>query len=142
MAELFGPMKENTATHVRIEDMDAGVFKAMLDFIYTDELPKVDDGEAMDMTQHLLVAADRYNLERLKSICERELCNNISPKTAASMLTLCDQHTTCHGLREACFKFLASVPNLQATVVTDEYKHLKTLCPDILEQLVANLLIR
>jgi speckle-type POZ protein len=138
MAELFGPMKEHTAARVRIDDMDARVFRAMLDFIYTDELPEIDDEEAMEMTQHLLVAADRYDLERLKLICENNLCNYINTKTAASMLTICEQHA-CYGLRKACFKFLESVANLQATVVTDEFKHLKSVCPDILDQLVDNL---
>uniref|UniRef100_A0ACD5W4E5 Uncharacterized protein n=1 Tax=Avena sativa TaxID=4498 RepID=A0ACD5W4E5_AVESA len=142
MAELFGPMKESTEARVHIHDMDARVFKAMLDFIYTDELPEIDDdddgGQVMDMTHHLLVAADRYDLQRLKLICEHKLCDYINPNTAASMLTVCERHR-CDGLRKACFKFLASVASLQETMVTQEFEHLKTVCPDILKQLVKNL---
>ncbi|CAO2149772.1 unnamed protein product [Urochloa humidicola] len=57
-AELFSPMKEGTATCVQINDMEGRVFKALLDFIYTDVFPDVDEGETMVMAQHLLVAAD------------------------------------------------------------------------------------
>jgi speckle-type POZ protein len=35
MAELFGPMTERTSARVRVDDMDAGAFKAMLHFVYT-----------------------------------------------------------------------------------------------------------
>jgi speckle-type POZ protein len=69
MAELFGPMKEKTDDCVPIPDMEAKVFTAMLHFIYTDSLPPMDDGDVVLMAQHLLVAADRYNLERLKLLC-------------------------------------------------------------------------
>ncbi|CAN6318459.1 unnamed protein product [Urochloa humidicola] len=40
-AELFGTMKESdTAGVIRVDDMEAQVFKALLYFVYTDSLPK------------------------------------------------------------------------------------------------------
>ncbi|KAJ1276485.1 hypothetical protein BS78_05G218000 [Paspalum vaginatum] len=88
MAEFFGPMKEmtvNSCCSVRIEDMEAMVFKALLHFVYTDSLPEIDEGvEAMDMSQHLLITAARYGLERLKLVCEDSLCNYID-KSSVSM---------------------------------------------------------
>jgi speckle-type POZ protein len=97
--------------------MEAQVFKALLYFVYTDTLPK-DRGsrtreereEAKEeeddiMSQHLLVAADRYNLERLKLICEEKLCGYIAVAgTVATILTLAEQHN-CHVLKKACFDF-------------------------------------
>nr|AAP53881.2 BTB/POZ domain containing protein [Oryza sativa Japonica Group] len=72
--ELYGPMKESEPTGVVcVQDMEAQVFKALLRFMYTDSLPKMEEEEGV-MCQHLLVAADRYNLERLKLICEEKLC--------------------------------------------------------------------
>uniref|UniRef100_A0ACD5V4W6 Uncharacterized protein n=1 Tax=Avena sativa TaxID=4498 RepID=A0ACD5V4W6_AVESA len=138
MAELFGSMKEKDASCVRIDDMEARVFKAMLHFIYTDSLPEIDEGEAMEMAQHLLVAADRYNLDRLKLICEKTLCDYISRNTAAVMLALAEQHG-CEGLKEACFSFLASVENLKAVVASDGFAHLRSSCSSILEELVTRL---
>ena len=79
MAELLiGPMKERSSRHVQIDDMEPRVFKAMLHFIYTDALPEMDKGDTVAMAQHLLVAADRYDLERLKLMCEHKLCECIS----------------------------------------------------------------
>ena len=57
-------MNERSSQSVRIEDIDADVFKAMLHFIYTDWAPELDQEPevAMAMAQHLLAAADRYVL--------------------------------------------------------------------------------
>jgi len=97
MAELLGPMKERKS-HVRIDDMEPRVFKAMLQFIYTDALPEMDKGDTVAMPQHLLVAADRYDLERLKLMCEHKLCECISTSMATTTLVLAEQHR-CKGLK-------------------------------------------
>ncbi|XP_052168940.1 BTB/POZ and MATH domain-containing protein 1-like [Oryza glaberrima] len=111
-AELYGLMKEgNAAVVVRVEDMEARVFKLLLRFVYTDSLPEMKKTDEAVMCQHLLVAADRYNLERLKLICEEKLCNHISTGTVSNMLLLADQHR-CAGLQKACCNFLGSSANL------------------------------
>uniref|UniRef100_A0A0A8XQE8 BTB domain-containing protein n=1 Tax=Arundo donax TaxID=35708 RepID=A0A0A8XQE8_ARUDO len=70
MAEFFGPGKESTTVaRMPIGDMEARVFKALLHFIYTESLPEIDEGEKVVMVQGLLVAVDRYKMERLKLIC-------------------------------------------------------------------------
>ncbi|CAN6283317.1 unnamed protein product [Urochloa humidicola] len=64
-AELFGPMKEGTKhTIVCIEDIETKVFKLLLDFVYSDSVPDIENNEEF-MWQHLLVAADKYDLLRL-----------------------------------------------------------------------------
>ncbi|XP_066162006.1 BTB/POZ and MATH domain-containing protein 1-like, partial [Oryza sativa Japonica Group] len=129
MAELLGPMKEeDTESHVvAIRDMDARAFKAMLHFIYTDSLPNVDDGgEAAAMAQHLLAAADRYDIERLKLICEDKLSGGVDATTAATTLALAEQHGCCR-LKEACLRFMASPANLKAAMASDGFEHLAKL---------------
>ncbi|CAN6305119.1 unnamed protein product [Urochloa humidicola] len=137
-AELFGAMKEsNTDGVVRIDDMEAQIFKALLYFMYTDSLPKMEK-EGVDedvMFQHLLVAADRYNLERLKLMCEDKLCKYIDVGTVATILTLAEQHH-CPGLKKVCFDFLSSPLNLMAVAASDGFKHLSRSCPSIMEELV------
>jgi speckle-type POZ protein len=91
------------------------------------------------MAGHLLVAADRYNVERLKLICEEMLCNHMDSSMVATSLTLAEQHT-CHGLKEACFEFLASPSNLEAMVASDGYEHLKRSCPSVLKEMIARFL--
>ena len=95
--------------------------------------------EDMAMAGHLLVAADRYAVERLKLICEDKLCNHIDSDTVATSLALAEQHS-CPGLKEACFEFLASPSNFEAMVASDGYEHLKSSCPSVIKELIARFL--
>ena len=130
-------MKESDrAGVVFIDDMEAQVFKALLRFMYTDSLPEMEEEEEEGtMCLHLLVAADRYNLERLKLICEEKLCKYISVGTVSNILALADQHH-CDGLKKACFNFLGSPANLSAVVAGEGFKHLSKICPSLMEELV------
>ncbi|KAL6643092.1 hypothetical protein ACP70R_021273 [Stipagrostis hirtigluma subsp. patula] len=142
-AELFGAMKESeTGGVVRIDDMEARVFKALLYFVYTDlflEKTKAEgEGDEDAMAQHLLVAADRYNLDRLKLMCEEKLCKYIDVGTVATILALAEIHH-CHGLKKACFDFLSSPANLRAVVASGSLKHLSGTCPSVMEEVIAML---
>lgn len=73
MAELFGDMKEKAAQRVEIEYMGPEVFRALMQFIYTDTSPELEDNDdARMMAQHLLVAADRYGMEKPQDHMPRE----------------------------------------------------------------------
>ena len=134
---LLGPMKEGTTTRViPIDDMEAEVFGALLTFMYTDKLPDMQEQEESEMVQHLLVAADRYNLERMKLICEDKLCKHIDTGSAATILALADQHN-CHGLKEACFNFLSASTALKAVMENDGFEYLTKNCPNVLKELVS-----
>ncbi|TVU42486.1 hypothetical protein EJB05_08895, partial [Eragrostis curvula] len=74
-AVLYGSMREERTRHVAIEDMQPAVFKALLHFIYTDSLPSMDALDILEkneMIRHLLVAADRYGMERLGDVVASE----------------------------------------------------------------------
>ncbi|KAM0823919.1 hypothetical protein ACQ4PT_070555 [Festuca glaucescens] len=138
MAEFFGQMKEKCSGHVEVKDMDRAVFKAMLHFIYTDTVPELDQRleEVATMAQHLLVAADRYGLDRLKLICEGKLSGGISVDTAATTLALAEQHN-CAQLKAKCAEFIVSTPAvLDAVLATEGYKHLAASCPSVLADLL------
>ncbi|XP_039827114.1 BTB/POZ and MATH domain-containing protein 1-like [Panicum virgatum] len=138
-AELFGVMKESdTGGVVRIDDMEAQVFKALLYFIYTDLFPNAAEEDEDVLAQHLLVAADRYNLERLKLLCEQKLREYIDVGTVATILALAEQHH-CHGLKKVCFHFLSSPANLKAVVASDGFKHLSSSCPSLMQELIGML---
>ncbi|KAL6643066.1 hypothetical protein ACP70R_021247 [Stipagrostis hirtigluma subsp. patula] len=146
-AELFGAMKEGAEAHcVEIDDMRADVFRNLLYFIYTDTLPepaepKPGREEEALMAQHLLVAADRYGMERLKLMCEDSLCRHIDVSTAATTLALAEQHH-CQGLKEACFEFLKSPGALDAVMATDGFDHLTISCPSLIKELMSKLAAR
>ncbi|TVU50158.1 hypothetical protein EJB05_01518, partial [Eragrostis curvula] len=128
MAEFFGEMKEKTSRCIEIKEIEAAVFKAMLGFIYTDTVPELDDnrGIAISMAQHLLVAADRYGLERLKVMCERRLVLGIDAGTVAAMLALAEQHGSSQ-LKAKCIEFIveASPEIVGAIFATGGFKSLE-----------------
>uniref|UniRef100_A0ACD5WI43 Uncharacterized protein n=1 Tax=Avena sativa TaxID=4498 RepID=A0ACD5WI43_AVESA len=132
-AELFGQMKEATLVkHITIHDMEPAIFEALLHFIYTDSLPssnsELDQNAAL---QHLLVAADRYGLDRLKAICEGKLCQRIDVQTVATTLALAEQHHFVQ-LKNACLGYLSSQDVLRVVKQTDGFKHLAASCPSIM----------
>ncbi|CAL4941850.1 unnamed protein product [Urochloa decumbens] len=142
-AELFSAMREGDAAGVvvRVEDMEPRVFQALLRFAYTDSLPLETTAKRKEegaMCQHLLVAADRYGMERLKLVCEDKLCRHIDVGTAAIILTLAEQHG-CSRLKKACLDFVCAPGNLKAVVASDGFEHLSTSCPSITKDLIAML---
>ena len=58
--------KEKSTNEVIVPDVTPDVFRAMLQFIYSDTLPK----DSAEITLDLLVAADKYDVEKLKRKCE------------------------------------------------------------------------
>ncbi|KAM3278883.1 hypothetical protein ACQJBY_046277 [Aegilops geniculata] len=178
-AQLFGPMKEGTATSsiIQIKDMEAKVFRALLSFVYTDSFPEmykdimeenhmidfeeqeqadeaVDDemSEAVEpgqeeheiwlqWLQDLLVAADRYDLQRLKFICEKRLSECICVNSVAASLALAEKHH-CHGLKEACLEFIQvqSPSRLKRVMATSGWEHIIMTYPSVLNEFIAKLI--
>ncbi|TVU42551.1 hypothetical protein EJB05_08963, partial [Eragrostis curvula] len=71
------------------------VFKALLHFIYNNSLNIMDDIEGEDIREivkHLLVAAYRYAMERLKLICEQTLSKRLSAENVAFRCTVVVMH--------------------------------------------------
>jgi len=139
-AELLGPMREShAAAVVQIQDMEAQVFQALLEFVYTDALPQdMTREEEAVICQHLLVAADRYSMERLKLVCEDRLCRHINVASVAIILALAEQHR-CRGLKEECLQFLESPAVLNAVAAAEGFDHLANTCPSVLKDLIFKL---
>ncbi|PUZ50640.1 hypothetical protein GQ55_6G074600 [Panicum hallii var. hallii] len=137
-AELFGRMREAKEQLVTIEEMQPEVFRTVLHFIYTDSLPDMDGSEGdadREMIQHLLVAADRYAVDRLKLVCQSILRNNLDVETVSATMALAYQHN-CDRLKDVCLEFITSSSSVMDSVVaTQGYKNLKTTCPSALVDL-------
>jgi speckle-type POZ protein len=134
-AELFGQIKEANEQLVTIQDMKPDVFRALLYFIYTDSLRGMDgqDGEGKrGMIRHLLVAADRYAVERMKLVCASILCKNLDAKNVSATLALAYQHN-CDKLKDVCLEFITSSSSVMDSVVaTQGFQNLKATCPSAL----------
>ncbi|CAM8971280.1 unnamed protein product [Rhodiola kirilowii] len=141
-AQLFGPMKDHNTQSIQVEDMEASVFKALLHFIYWDSLPNMQELTGLNskwastlMAQHLLAAADRYSLERLRLLCEASLCEDVAINTVATTLALAEQHH-CLQLKSVCLQFVAMPENLRAVMQTEGFDYLKQSCPSVLTELL------
>ncbi|CAA3002782.1 BTB/POZ and MATH domain-containing protein 3-like isoform X3 [Olea europaea var. sylvestris] len=113
-AQFFGLVGNPNADKVELEDIEPSIFKAMLQFIYSDNLVDLDEitGSTSTCTsaimmQHLLAASDRFGLDRLKQLCEAKLCEEVSAETVATTLSLAEQHH-CPQLKAICLKFAAT----------------------------------
>jgi len=96
-----------------------GCLQALIHFIYWDALPDMEELVGLNskwastlMAQHLLAAADRYALERLRLLCEARLCEDVAINTVATTLALAEQHQ-CIQLKSVCLKFIALPENLK-----------------------------
>uniref|UniRef100_A0A0E0M7U3 BTB domain-containing protein n=1 Tax=Oryza punctata TaxID=4537 RepID=A0A0E0M7U3_ORYPU len=137
-SEFFGPTASGGQVHVVDDGIGARAFEALLRFIYTDAPPALDEEEddASSMAQLLLVAADRYSVERLKMICENELCKRIDVNTVATTLALAEQHH-CSSLKKACMDLVDANP--RAVEAAGGFEYLSNKCPSILRELIARL---
>ena len=76
-------------------------------FAFTFNLRRYDVELDVPMTQHLLVAADRFDLTRLRAICESRLCDMVDVDTAATTLALAEQNHA-QALKQACLEYVAT----------------------------------
>ncbi|KAJ3669923.1 hypothetical protein LUZ60_010247 [Juncus effusus] len=139
--EKEGDGGEEEEDEIVITDVEPKVFKAMLHFIYSDTL--VDDAVLSSscstssifdsLAGKLLAAADKYELDRLRLLCESYLCKDVNVNSVASTLALADQFHAAE-LKAVCLKFAAE--NLSAVIRSDGFEYLKENCPALQSELL------
>lgn len=125
---------------VSVADMEPKVFKAMLHFVYRDALPEdesVASGSCSPisetLTAKLLAAADKYDLGRLRRVCESRLCQDISVNSVSRALALADRYHATE-LKAVCLRFAAE--NLAAVMRSDGFEYLKENFPSLQSELL------
>lgn len=124
-----------------IDEMEPKVFKAVLHFIYKDELVDEDVLTASSsessifetLAAKLLAASDKYQLDRLRLLCEAYLCKGININSVSTTLALADQYHAME-LKAVCLKFAAE--NLSAVIRSDGFEYLKEHCPSLQSELL------
>ncbi|KAL3828658.1 hypothetical protein ACJIZ3_017460 [Penstemon smallii] len=140
-SELFEKL-DSDRQEIVVTDMEPEVFKAMLHFIYRDTLveeeliaygscsaPLVSE----TLTAKLLAAADRYDLGRLRRMCESHLCKDISVSSVARTLALANSYHAAE-LKAVCLRFAAE--NLAAVMRSDGFEYLKENFPALQSELL------
>lgn len=139
----FVNMMEEDNDEILVTEMEPRVFKALLHFIYKDTLPEDDEFlEASSssvpslpdsLPAKLLAAADKYDLPRLRLMCESVLCKDISVNSVSHILALADLYHAA-DLKSVCLKFTAE--NLVAVMQSDGFEFLKEHCPLLQSELL------
>uniref|UniRef100_A0A0D9W535 BTB domain-containing protein n=1 Tax=Leersia perrieri TaxID=77586 RepID=A0A0D9W535_9ORYZ len=142
-AKLFGPDKGRATTGsatdvIRIDNMEAQDFVALLCYMYTDCLPERKGGEAVAMLPDLIAAANRYKMERLRLVCEQKLCEYVSGRTVVAMLAFAEEHH-CNGLKEMCLRILDDPIKLREIVKAYGLENMIKDYPSILKDLIVRL---
>ncbi len=129
-ALLDSNMREGIEETVHIHDVRAPAFRLLLHFVYTDCLPPDFSGENLEVTmaQHLLAAADRFELPRLRAICEKHLCETVDVENAATTLALAEENHASE-LKRHCLDFVAS--NLSQVMSTSGFEYMIQRCPEL-----------
>ena len=117
--------KEGQTKTVKIDDIDPSVFKEMLRYLYTGKAPKLDEDA---MTEPLFLAADKYQIEALKDLCEHSLIAKLNVQTVVHYLVVAHLYTAPQ-LLEASLKFLVS--RKMEVWPRSEWKELMKTYPDL-----------
>ncbi|KAL3089949.1 hypothetical protein niasHS_006401 [Heterodera schachtii] len=91
---------------LEIKDVEYGVVKEMLNFIYCG---KSSSAELNEIASDLLIAADKYRLEELKTHCEHCLIQAINFDNACQLLIIADMYGA-QFLRKRVLQFIMQHP--------------------------------
>ncbi|XP_044576398.1 speckle-type POZ protein B-like [Cotesia glomerata] len=95
LAAMFShEMIEKKTNKIDIVDLKPTIFEKILEYIYTDEVTNLD-AHAED----LLEAADKYQIQSLKNICQESICKTLTQENAFKVSALADLHKADYLLK-------------------------------------------
>jgi len=109
-------MKETKYNRVEVSDVDPDVLEEMLRFIYTGKSSlearlQSKEQKEQEKEQHLAIgllqAANKYQLDRLKLICEEALYKTLSADSVAEILSLADLYSAAQ-LKNQAIEFIST----------------------------------
>jgi len=83
-------MKERMSGIVEIKDTSPEIFGCLLNYIYTGNTPDFDSYDTLALG--VFVAADKYQLGKLKELCELRITANIDLENCINLLVLGHLH--------------------------------------------------
>ena len=107
---------EEESGTVNVEDMRPETLRELLSFIYTDRCQT----EELYVAKGLLAAAEKYNIQALKSAASQdELISRVEPDNATSLLAFADVHRA-DSLRKVALESI--MENLEEILESDDWK--------------------
>ena len=132
LAMFEANMKEKETNTVAIDDFKAKVVAEMLNFIYTGNVSSQDT--LSEIAAELLAAADKYQLDILKSICEEGLCSILKVTNCVEYLVLGNMYQTFKLKRMALSLVVENVDSITETdVIKDLLKQKPELALEVMK---------
>ncbi|KAL1378895.1 hypothetical protein pipiens_000519, partial [Culex pipiens pipiens] len=126
-------LRETIQNCVTISDVEPGVFKELLRYVYTDELTTLDT-----MAHALYTAADKYAIPTLKSRCQYHILDRLSDETVAETLVLAEMHSD-QEMKKRALKFLSETMTTEVTE-TEGWMNMVQTHPYLVDETVKALL--
>ncbi|OXU30765.1 hypothetical protein TSAR_013231, partial [Trichomalopsis sarcophagae] len=95
-------MLENKENVVRITDVEPDIMSEILLFIYANKVNRIKE-----LTAGIFAAADKYQLEALRLMCEDVFLETLSLDNLTEILQIVDQYETCPRLHDGVLQFLS-----------------------------------
>ena len=124
-------MEETFTDKVHVEDIEYDVMQALLKYIYSANIDENIEGTHQPLfVVKLFAAADKYQIEYLRNLCELHICNSLNSDVVVSALITGHLHESVM-IKRACFDLLSTlnVRNLE------DFSEVKRL-PGLMEEMI------
>merc|ERR1719342_1871137 len=128
---LESNMKEKLTGEIEIKNICMNVFEDLLKYIYSGVAPNIDAH-----SQELFAAADLYQLEKLKELCELKLCSRFDVSNCIDLLIFGDLYNA-QKLKAAALEFVSK--NLHK-MKTSEWKESLIAHPALMAEVVERIM--
>ena len=116
---------------IQISDLRFEVAETFIRYLHSDDAAE----KVTDMADELLKAADKYDVEGLKSVCEKSLMDTIESDNVIVILILAEQFNAKY-LKRACLAFLRFDADKKTVMNNSAFKKLKTEFPSLAIQVL------
>uniref|UniRef100_A0A1B6MP93 BTB domain-containing protein n=1 Tax=Graphocephala atropunctata TaxID=36148 RepID=A0A1B6MP93_9HEMI len=114
---LLSGMREAIDRKITVFDTSPSLFSVLLDYLYCGQL---DTGSfSVDQLADLMLLADRYEVDSLKTVCEHGLRTHIDHDSVLYFLSMGDQFNAKH-LRSSCLNFISQNPDIMDSELFEE----------------------
>jgi len=124
-AMLTTNMREKINNEIQVDDIKPEVMAELLEFIYIGKVSNLDKF-ALD----LFIAADKYQINSLKDLCEKKLINSLAMENCFSLLIMGDMLSP--SIKKIALKFV--VENRESIEIQEELANYPSLMMEILKK--------
>lgn len=123
---------EKMENRIVIEDISVEAMKQLLHYLYTGDTDELSTEEYLS----LFVAADKYDIPKLKKNCSSYLCSKVTTNVALNVLVVANLHED-EDLKEAAIKTV--LENAVEVMKSEEWLRFLREYPEVANSIILNL---